>query len=156
MSRNESELERWDRNFNELLQELRVAQTGGQILFGFLLTLPFSARFFEGTTGTQRGVYVFTLVASAVSMAFMIAPVSYHRQVFRKGRKPQVVLIASRLAQAGLLGMLLAVGGAVYLALGVATGQGWAAALTAVVVVLYILLWYVLPLIGTLRSVPRR
>ena len=143
--RDESRLERWDRNFGELLQELRVAQTGGQILFAFLLTLPFSARFFQETTGAQRGVYVFTLVCAAVSMAFMIAPVSYHRQVFRQGRKPELVRAASRMTQAGLFTMLLAVAGAVYFAIDVAVAHAWAPALVALVVATYVLLWYVLP-----------
>ncbi|WP_117211203.1 DUF6328 family protein [Allorhizocola rhizosphaerae] len=143
--RNESSLERWDRNFSELLQELRVAQTGGQILFAFLLTLPFSARFFEETSPVQRGVYVFTLISAAISMAFMIAPVSYHRQVFRQGRKPELVRAASRMAQAGLFAMLLAVAGAVYFALDVAIDHWWASAMVAFVVTTYVLLWYVLP-----------
>jgi hypothetical protein len=143
--RNESDLERWDRNFAELLQELRVAQTGGQILFAFLLTLPFSARFFDETTSAQRGVYIFTLVVSAISMAFMIAPVSYHRQVFRQGRKPELVRAASRMAQAGLFAMLLSVAGAVYFALDVAVDHAWAPAMVTLVVTVYVLLWYVLP-----------
>ncbi len=145
--RDESDMERWDRNFNELLQELRVAQTGGQILFAFLLTVPFSARFFSETTGAQRGVYVFTLVAAALSMAFMIAPVSYHRQVFRQGRKPELVRAASRMAQAGLFTMLLAVAGAVYFALDVTVDHAWAPAMAAFVVSAYVLLWYVLPVV---------
>src|SRR5690349_19677592 len=100
--RDETPLERWDRNFTELLQELRVAQTGVQILFAFLLTLPFTNRF-TAVTGFERGVYVVTLVAAAAATALLIAPVSYHRIVFRQGRKPQLVLIASRLAALGLL-----------------------------------------------------
>lgn len=143
--RDETSLERWDRSFNELLQELRVAQTGVQILFAFLLTLPFSARFFEVTTGVQRAVYVFTLVASATAMALLIAPVSYHRKIFRLGRKPQLVRATARMAKAGLAAMLLTVVGAVYLVLDVVAGLGWAGTLTGAIAALYILLWYVLP-----------
>lgn len=143
----EAGLERWDRNFNELLQELRVAQTGVQILFAFLLTLPFSARFFEVTTGPQRAVYVFTLVASAIAMALLIAPVSYHRQIFRQRRKPQLVRATARLAKAGLAAMLLAVVGAVYLVLDVVAGLGWAGAVGGAVAAVYVLLWYALPAI---------
>src|SRR5947209_10039375 len=88
--RTETVLERWDRNFSELLQELRVAQTGVQVLFAFLLTLPFTNRF-ERITEVQRGTYVVTLVAAAAATALLIAPVSYHRLVFRQGRKPQLV-----------------------------------------------------------------
>src|SRR5438309_3920171 len=87
--RTETVLERWDRNFTELLQELRVAQTGVQILFAFLLTLPFTSRF-DRATGLDRGVYVTTMVAAACATALLIAPASYHRLVFRKGRKPQL------------------------------------------------------------------
>jgi uncharacterized protein DUF6328 len=142
--RDETELERWDRNFTELLQELRVAQTGVQILFAFLLTLPFSARFGQAT-GVDRVVYVITLIAAATATALLIAPVSYHRQVFRQGRKPQLVQMASRLAQAGLVALLLAIIGAVFVVLDVVAGLGWAIALVAALTVLYVGLWYVLP-----------
>lgn len=142
--RDETPLERLDRNFTELLQELRVAQTGVQILFAFLLTLPFSARF--GSIGSlDRAVYVVTLVAAATASALLIAPVSYHRRVFRKGRKAELVRIASTLAQAGLLALLVAIVGAVFLVLDVVADLGWAAGLAAVIAVLYIGLWYLLP-----------
>src|SRR5256714_6588449 len=98
--RSEAPLERWDRNFSELLQELRVAQTGVQVLFAFLLTLPFTNRF-ERITGVQRGTYVVTLVAAAAATALLIAPVSYHRLVFRQGRKPQLVRTGSKQATLG-------------------------------------------------------
>lgn len=142
--RRETALERWDRNFTELLQELRVAQTGVQILFAFLLTLPFSARFGH-VTGLDRTVYVLTLMATAVATALLIAPVSYHRRVFRQGRKPQLVRIASLLAQAGLLALLVAIVGAVFLVLNVVAGLGWAAGLAAGSAGFYVTLWYVLP-----------
>jgi Family of unknown function (DUF6328) len=144
--RDETPLERWDRNFTELLQELRVAQTGVQILFAFLLTLPFSARF-HAVGGLAKTVYVITLFAAATASALLIAPVSYHRRVFRKGRKAQLVRIASSLAQAGLLALLVAIVGAVFLVLDVVAGLGWAAGLTAGIAVLYVGLWYLLPLL---------
>jgi len=143
--RDEDPLQRWDRNFSELLQELRVAQTGVQILFAFLLTIPFSSRFMEETTSFQRGVYVFTVVTTALSMALLIAPVSYHRQVFQQGRKPELVMTASIMAKAGLAVMLLAVMGAVYLALEVVTGFGWAGWIVGGLAAVYVFLWYVLP-----------
>src|SRR2546429_7750584 len=92
--RSETPLERWDRNFTELLQELRVAQTGVQILFAFLLTLPFTNRF-DRVTELDRGVYVATIVAAAAATALLLAPVRYHRPVFRKGRKPALVQVGS-------------------------------------------------------------
>src|SRR5437762_1383567 len=113
--RDETPLERWDRNFTELLQELRVAQTGVQILFAFLLTLPFTNRF-DRTTELDRGVYVATIVAAAAATALLIAPVSYHRLIFRKGRKAELVQVGSRLATLGLPCLLFAMLGPVVLA----------------------------------------
>jgi hypothetical protein len=88
--RAEAPLQRADRNFAELLQELRVAQTGVQILFAFLLTLSFMDRF-AAIDAFQRGVYVFTLVASAMTAALLIAPVAVHRLLFQRGRKRELV-----------------------------------------------------------------
>jgi hypothetical protein len=142
--RDETSLERWDRNFTELLQELRVAQTGVQILFAFLLTLPFTNRF--GEVGSlDKVVYVITLVASATATALLIAPVSDHRQVFREGRKPQLVRTASTLAQAGLAALLVAMIGAVFLVLDVVAGLGWAVGLGAAIMAVFLVLWYLLP-----------
>jgi MFS family permease len=145
--RDETILERWDRNFTELLQELRVAQTGVQILFAFLLTLPFSARFGD-VTSVDRFAYVATLIATATATAFLIAPVSYHRRVFRQGRKPELVRMATALAQAGLAALLIAITGAVFLVLNVVTGIGAALGISATVAALYVILWYLLPMRG--------
>jgi Family of unknown function (DUF6328) len=147
-STGESAKERWDRNFGELLQELRVAQTGVQILLAFLLTVPFSARFFEETDRLERGIYVSTIVTSVTAMALLVAPVSYHRMVFRQGRKPELVVTANRMAQAGLFAMLVSVVGAVYLALDVVIGLGWASGIVAVLAGAYIFLWYVMPVLN--------
>ena len=121
--RDETELERWDRNFTELLQELRVAQTGVQILFAFLLTLPFQARFTK-TDSLDHVVYGVTLVAATIATAALIAPVSFHRLMFRRGQKPQLVLIASRLAQVGLGALTVSIAGAVFLVMAVVTRGG--------------------------------
>jgi hypothetical protein len=142
--RDETGLERWDRNFIELLQELRVAQTGVQILFAFLLTLPFTNRFGD-ISSLDKAVYVITLVASATATALLIAPVSDHRQVFREGHKPQLVRTASMLAQAGLAALLVAMIGAVFLVLDVVAGLGWAVGLGVAITLLFLALWYVLP-----------
>ncbi len=152
-SRNETDLESWDRRLIELLQEIRVAQTGGQILFAFLLTLPFSARFAE-VNDTEQVVYVLTLCFAAVSMALLIAPVAYHRHVFREGRKPRLVQTASVLAQAGLAALLLAIAGAVFLVVDVVAGVRWASGLCALLAGIYVLLWYVLPVVDALRHKP--
>jgi O-antigen/teichoic acid export membrane protein len=151
--RDETGLERWDGNFIELLQELRVAQTGVQILFAFLLTLPFTNRF--GKVGDlDRVVYVITLVAAATATALLIAPVSDHRQVFRQGRKPQLVRTASTLAQAGLGALLVAIIGAMFLVLDVVADLGWATGIAVVVTALYLVLWYMLPKLIRARSTP--
>ncbi|NUT34726.1 MAG: amine oxidase [Hamadaea sp.] len=139
----------WDRRFAEVLQELRVMQTGLQILFGFLLTLPFSAGFAK-ITGDQKVVYVVTLVASAAATAFLIAPVSMHRMLSGEGLKPQVVRTAAVMTQVGLVMLLFAIAGAVFLVMEVVSVT-WAAVVVAVLAVLYIGLWYVVPLMHRLN-----
>jgi O-antigen/teichoic acid export membrane protein len=145
VDRDETPHERWDRNFGEILQEVRVAQTGVQILFAFLLTLPFSARFDE-TQPRDRAVYVVTLLASAAASALFLAPVSYHRVVFRQNRKDALVTTASRLAQGGLACLLVAIVGAVFVVMDVVIGLGAAIAAGAAVAVMCCALWYVLPM----------
>ncbi|WP_155375647.1 DUF6328 family protein [Catellatospora vulcania] len=137
--------ERWNRNYSELLQELRVAQTGVQILFAFLLTLPFSVGF-EKINGTERVLYVVTFICSGLAAALLIAPVSYHRLSFREGRKPQIVRTAHVLAQFGLFFEMTAIVLAIYLVVDVVSGARWAGFLGGGIALVYILLWYVLPL----------
>src|SRR3954465_12103613 len=93
--RNETALERCDRNLVELLQEVRVAQTGVQILFAFLLTVPFTARF-ERLPSFQEILYFGTLLAAGAAAMLLIAPTSYHRIVFRLGDKENLVRDANR------------------------------------------------------------
>src|SRR3954462_14852814 len=104
--KDESEKHRWDRNFADLLQELRVAQTGIQLLFAFLLTLPFSNGF-PKTTAFQKDVYVVALLSAAFATAMIIAPVAFHRALFRQGRKPELVRYAHRMATGGLAFLLI-------------------------------------------------
>jgi O-antigen/teichoic acid export membrane protein len=143
--REETAQERADRNFGELLQEVRVAQTGVQILFAFLLTLPFATRF-TVMQPRDRAVYVVTLLASAAATALLVAPVAYHRMVFRQNRKAELVRTASRLATAGLTAMGLAMVGAVFVVMDVVVGLGAAIAAAAAVAIMCAALWYVLPL----------
>jgi cobalamin synthase len=140
----ESEEERWQRNFNELLQELRVAQTGVQILFAFLLTLVFSARFSE-LSSVQRDVYLVALLSAAGSVSMIIAPVAYHRILFRRRRKPEIVRIAHRMASAGLVFLLVSMVSSVYLVVDFIVNQTAAAIVTAAVGVWFVLWWAVLP-----------
>ena len=134
-----------DLNISELLQELRVAQTGVQILFAFLLTIPFAAGFGDATR-VQRGAYVLTLLLSAAATATLIAPVAFHRLLFRRGRREDLVRVTNRLALAGLGLLLLAVTGAVFLVLDVVLGGGAAVALAIVTAVCFAALWVALPL----------
>src|SRR5690606_28496311 len=100
--RDETPAERSDRNWVELLQELRVMQTGVQVLTGFLLTLPFQARFTE-LDGFQIGLYLILVVLSVLATGLLIAPVSVHRMVFGRGLKRSLVETADRLAVAALV-----------------------------------------------------
>src|SRR3954463_7588006 len=99
--RNETELERCDRNLAELMQEVRVAQTGVQVLFGFLLTVPFTVRF-DDVTATERTVYFVTLMLAGAAAVPLSAPAPRHRLLFRCGDKERLVLVANRYAIAGL------------------------------------------------------
>ena len=103
----ESEDEKADRRYDELLQELRVAQTGVQFLFAFLLTLAFTQRFGQ-ITEFQHRLYVGTLLATAVASALLIGPVPLHRILFRRGLKPRLVRGADLMARGGLVMLLLA------------------------------------------------
>lgn len=140
----ESARERLNRNFAELLQEFRVAQTGVQILFAFLLTLPFTNRF--GQVGTRDLVaYAIAAIGAAVSTVVLMAPVSIHRLWFREGRKPELVDLASNLAQVGLVAFLVALASAAFLIFDVALNVWWGAGFAALVLGLAGVLWYVVP-----------
>src|SRR3954466_12058869 len=110
--RNETPLERSDRHLGELMQEVRVAQTGVQVLFGFLLTVPFTARFVS-LSGGQRLLYFATLAAAGAAAMLLIAPGAQHRILFRCGDKEHVVRMANRYAIAGFGCVALAMVGAV-------------------------------------------
>jgi Family of unknown function (DUF6328) len=142
--RGESDVQRIDRNFLELLQELRVAQTGVQILFAFMLGLAFTPRF-AALGAWQHVVYLVTLVCAAGSAALLIAPVSYHRTVFRRRLKGQLVQIGHRYALAALVLLLLALVGGVELAASFILGR-WSALLAAVLCVAFAGLWFLVPL----------
>lgn len=138
--RDETPQERADRNWNELLQELRVSQTGVQLLAGFLATLPFQDRFNE-LDSFQRGWYVGLLGMAFTTVAVMLAPVAIHRHVFQQNAKPKLVQAGHRLTMAALalIGMLL--GGILFLVVDMVydrTAAAWGA--VASVLVLSVLL----------------
>ena len=114
VGRNETDLERCDRNLAELLQEVRVVQTGVQVLFAFLLTAPLAARFPE-LTQFQRLTYFVTLLAAGAAAILLIAPTAYHRILFRLGDKAHLVAVANRLTLAGLACVALSMVGALML-----------------------------------------
>jgi hypothetical protein len=142
--RGESEIQRLDRNFVELLQELRVAQTGVQILFAFLLGIVFTPRFVE-LAGWQTAVYVLTLVLAASAAAVLIAPVMYHRLVFRRRLKLRIVEVTHRHALTGLTLLLLSLIGALTLAVSLVIGP-WSFVLCGGLAVLFGTVWFGLPL----------
>ena len=150
--RTESEQERHDRNLLELLQELRVASIGVQVLFGFLLALPFSARFARLDLN-QRHLYLAVILTAALAIALFSAPVAYHRINFRHRRRAQLLRAAHVLAPIGLAAVATSICGAVLLVTG-AVLRGPAVPLPFLVTVsMFVGLWLVLPLSGRHRSV---
>ena len=145
LARGQTAEEVLDRNLAELLQEMRVAITGVQILFAFLLTLPFSARFEElGVFGTT--VYAVTLLSTASATLVLIAPVSFHRTLFRRRRKEQLVAFADGSLLVGLALLLLGIAAAVLLVLDVVLGRWPAVVACGFVVMLGTVAWYLVPL----------
>ncbi len=137
--------ERADRNTMELLNELRVVGIGVQVLFGFLLSIPF-AKGFPKLDHTERGVYLATLVFAALSTALLVAPVAYHRLLFRRHEKESLVRLTNRMAIAGLVTVGLAVCSAVLLVtMFVAPGLR-AVVITAGLACVFAGLWFALPL----------
>jgi hypothetical protein len=135
----------------ELLQELRVALPGVQVLFGFLLVVPFSARWGQVTT-FQKDLYFACLLCAAAATAFLIAPSAIHRLDFQRGDKPVIVQISNALAIVGLTFLALAVVGVVLLITDVLYDGAAVAAYTAVVAAVFIALWYMIPLLLRLRK----
>ena len=140
----ETDLERCQRNFSELLQELRVAQAGVQILFAFLLTLAFSERLGDGDA-FERAVYLVALLAAAASSALLTAPVAQHRILFRLGRKPYLVRSSHRMASGGLMLLLVSMVASVVLAVDAVVSRGMAIIVAVPVAVWFIGLWAALP-----------
>lgn len=145
LHRDEEPLQRADRNFAELLQELRVVFTGVQILFGFLLTMSFSNRF-DALDDFQHAVFVGTLVCAALSSTLLVAPVAAHRVMFQRGRKRELVGCGHRFALAGLLSLGLTLSLGLLLVLDLAIGRLGAVMATGVLVALMLLLWVIVPL----------
>jgi hypothetical protein len=143
-AREETPMQRLDRNWADLLQELRVVQTGVQLLTGFLLTLPFQARF-EQLTGYERTIYLITVALSVAATGFLIAPVSLHRILFRRHARELMVAVSHRLAIVGLALLGGAIIGVVLLIFDVVAGPAAGIIAAAAALVLLVTLWAGLP-----------
>ena len=146
----ESEKERLDRNLTELLGELRVALPGVQVLFAFLLTVPFSQQFAK-VTSFQEKVYFVTLLLTAIASALLIAPTAHHRIEFRQKDKKHIIKTANVMAIAGLAALALAMVGAVLLITDFLFGPATTVAVTAVSFLMFATIWYVMPISRRIR-----
>jgi Family of unknown function (DUF6328) len=148
--RNETEEERLDRNLNELLGELRVALPGVQVLFAFLLVVPFNQRFAD-VTDFDRNLYLGTLLCAALASAFLIAPTVHHRLLFRRQDKAHLVKVANRQAVIGLSFLAMAMTGAIVLVVDFLFRPATTIFAGALVALAFLVLWYVLPLLRRAR-----
>lgn len=145
-ARGETELERLDRHWLELLQELRVVQTGVQILSAFLLTIPFQQRF--GTlSSTQRGIYLVAVTLGILATGLIIAPVSIHRLLFRKQERPVLVRQSDLLAKLGLTALALCLTSSVTLIASFVVGTVAAVVAAAACLTFFVVVWLVVPLV---------
>lgn len=155
--RDESEEERLDRNLSELLQELRVALPGVQVLFAFLLAVPFQQNFTK-INEFEKYVYFVTLLCTALSAIFLIAPSSYHRMTFRLQQKKDLIFLANRFTIAGLGFLALAMTGAIVLITNVLFGGITTVVTGVAAAAVFVVVWYLVPLrrrislIGSERS----
>jgi hypothetical protein len=149
--RTEEEQERLNRRLLELLNEIRVAMPGVQVLFGFLLAVPFQQRFADATT-FQRDVYFFTLVASAVAAALFIAPIAYHRVMLGEGDRPHIIQVGTRLLILGLVALALAMNGAVLLVCDVLFGPATVVVTVIATTSLFAWLWFGMGLLRKRRE----
>jgi Family of unknown function (DUF6328) len=144
--RDETPTERADRNWNELLQELRVTQTGLQILTGFLLTVPFQQRFNE-LEPQLRIVFLIALALATLSTAIVVAPVAAHRLLFRRHAKPLLVSISDRLTKAGLTTLALTIVAVIVLVFGFVVGPGAGVVAGAIAFVFFLVQWLLVPVL---------
>lgn len=146
----EDKAERLTRNLNELLQELRVMQTGVQILTGFLLTVPFSNRFSE-LNSSEKYVYLAVLCGSVIATGLIVAPVAFHRTLFRQGEREWIVEAANRAARHGLIALALTMAGVVWLVFDLVIGAPSSHIAAAITIGIFAVLWGVLPVMQRRR-----
>ncbi|HVB04796.1 MAG TPA: DUF6328 family protein [Acidimicrobiales bacterium] len=152
--RAETPEQRADHNLGDLLQELRVLALGVQVLFGFLLAIPF-AKGFPRLDAPQRHLYVAGVALCCTAIALLIAPVAYHRAVFRTHQKAELVAVSNAMTLGGLAAVALAVSASVWLVVGEVC-RGWPVpAISLAVLGLFVALWAVIPVTGRRRKVGR-
>jgi Family of unknown function (DUF6328) len=152
--REETEEERADRNLSDLLQELRVALPGVQVLFAFLLTVPFTQRFDQLSSFDQR-LYYGVLICVALATVMLVAPTAGHRILFRRQQKEFIITISNRLALIGLLLVAIAMTGAIALISDFIFGTATAVVSTIVMAVAFLGFWYVGPIVRRQNLPPR-
>ncbi|MFS3127123.1 DUF6328 family protein [Nocardioides sp. Bht2] len=138
--------DRLRRNWDDLLQELRVSQAGVQILTGFLLTVPFSSRFGD-LSNLQQAIYAVAVIGSVVTTALVVAPVAFHRVLFREHARPWLVAAGNRCALAGLFTLALTVCAVLVLVFDVVFGDLAAVVVGAGCLLLFAVLWLGIPLL---------
>jgi Family of unknown function (DUF6328) len=143
--RDETEEERLDRNLSEMLQELRVALPGVQVLFAFLLAVPF-AQGWEKITGFQKGAFFGTLICTAISAVMLISPTAYHRITFRYQQKRRLVYYSNRFSIIGLVFLALAMTGAIMLITDVLFGSTATILMATATILVFGFFWFGLPL----------
>jgi len=147
----ETDKERRDRELSELLNELRVALPGIQVLFAFMLTVPFSGTFGR-LTDAEQNVYMAAFLATAVATVLFLAPTAYHRLRFREGDKEQILRTSNRLALTGLGFLVFALTAVVYLVSELVLSAPIASALAAAIAALAVWLWFGLPIVRSIRE----
>jgi hypothetical protein len=141
----ESKPEKLDRELNELLQGLRVLLPGVQVLFAFLLTVPFSDRF-DQLVSSEKGFYLTALICAALASVLFAAPSTFHRILFRERDKEWLVVNSNRLAIAGTVLLAIAICCALFLVTEVIYGSRFATVVAGSLGLIFVVLWYVVPL----------
>ncbi len=155
MSERESDEQRHNRELIELLNELRVALPGVQVLFAFLLAVPF-ANGFPKLGKLDRDIFFVAFIATALSTVLLIAPSAYHRLRWRQHDKERMLVVSNALTIAGLFLLAVAITCAVFVITDFLFHRAWAATFTAIVAAAFLLLWYGLPFGAALRDLRRR
>tara|TARA_R110000868_G_scaffold405206_2_gene684387 strand:+ start:23633 stop:24175 length:543 start_codon:yes stop_codon:yes gene_type:complete len=149
--RNETEVERLDRNWGEILQELRVTQTGSQILTGFLLTIPFQSRFSE-LEAHERIIYLVLVGFAVLATLLALTPVTLHRALFRQRAKPQLVALANVIMRITFVTLAGTLTGTALLIFDVVLGRTAGIVAGSVTLSLAIVAWFLLPLVARSRD----